>query len=37
MELPFVAKPFLERLAEHVDETVILAAREDESRTASSR
>jgi DNA-binding IclR family transcriptional regulator len=30
MELPFVAKPFLERLAEHVDETVILVAREHE-------
>ncbi len=30
MELPFVAKPFLERLVEHVAETVILAAREDE-------
>ena len=28
MELPFVAKPFLERLAEHVDETVILVAQE---------
>ena len=30
MELPFVAKPFLERLAEQVDETVILATREDD-------
>ncbi len=30
MELPFVAEPFLERLAEHVDETVILVAREHE-------
>ena len=30
MELPFVAKPFLERLAEQVDETVILVAREHE-------
>ncbi|MGD0229589.1 MAG: IclR family transcriptional regulator [Syntrophorhabdales bacterium] len=30
MELPFVAKPFLERLVELVDETVILAAREDD-------
>ena len=30
MELPFVVKPFLQRLVEIVDETVILAVRDDD-------